>query len=183
MTEAGGTVYYYWKRPDGAVVRNTRDPAEFGAANPKFTFLYGASCRIDEKYTFKQLKDTSYVLVTFEEYSSGKVEKENIHSILISERESIPKNGFAASVQSNYRIIYSDVKLLSSDGKVIYSDRYYPEYYCFNLMVSDSDLNAKIKKLEAGSYTVTVDVKSGPALEVGADIPVSRAIEVNFVVE
>jgi len=178
MSESGGTSYYYFSKPDGSIVRKKENPEVYLKANPTHKFLYGASCRIDEKYTFAQLRTTDYVALYYNEYAEGKIEAPRITaSCLRRTFTDIKLKGFIAVVQSNYRIINMELKLLDKDGGELYSKKTVPKYYMFETSITDPDLDAKIKELPAGEYTIAIDVKAGPQYDINTEIATTRALE------
>jgi len=178
MSEAGGISHYYFEKPDGSIVRQEIDPAKYLKANPTHKFLYGASCKIDEKYTFAQLRTTDYVALYYNEYAEEKIEALNITANCLRKTfADIKRKGFIAVVQSNYRIINLELKLLDKDGGELYSKKIVPKYYMFETPVTDTALDAKIKELPAGEYTIAIDVKSGPQYDINTEIATTRALE------
>jgi len=182
MTESGGTVYYYWKKPDGSTVRIKQDPAVTAKAYPQYTFLYGASCRVNEKYTFAQLKKTEYIILTLEEYKSERIEELSIRAKPIYDPAEYAKNGFEVAVQSNYRLIDMRVKLSDSSGNVIYENRKFPLETDFEAVFCDEALNTKLKYLEKGNYSIAFSVTSGPVTEIGGSVPVTEVLDIDFAV-
>jgi len=178
MSESGGTSYYYFSKPDGSIVRKKENPEVYLKANPSHKFLYGASCRIDEKYTFADLRSTQYVALYYNEYDEEKIEALNITaSCLRRTFTDIKLKGFIAVVQSNYRIINIELKLLDKDGGALYTNTIVPKYYIYETTVTDTALDAKIKELPAGEYTIAIDVKSGPQYDINTEIETTRALE------
>jgi len=180
MCEAGGTPFYYWQRENGTIIRSKTDPAIYGKQNPSYTFLYGASVRVDEEYTFAQLKSTNYVIMTLEEYQSGKIEKLDLDCYVIGDAEKVATHGLRFAIMSNYRVIDTRVTVKDSSGKAVIEKLTYHDSANFDLVFFDADLNAKLKALPAGDYTLTVEAKTGPVTEVGGETPVNEILKLDF---
>jgi len=184
VSESGGITYYYYEKPNGETVRSKDDPAIYQKKNPSHTLLYGSSVRHNEKYTFGQLMTSYYIAMTYDEYAAGKIDAHVISGSVPRESfEEVQRLGFLAAIQSNYRIIKTEVVLSSKDGSELYRNAEYPLYYYYDLVYSDTALNNALKKLDAGEYKITVDVTAGPVTEPGAAVAVTRVIDYEFEVK
>jgi len=182
MTESGGTSYYYWKTPGGNTVRVKEDPAVYKKSNPTHTFLYGASCRVDEKYTFMQLKNSNYVIATLEEYHSNRIEELDVTAKLIGDAGDIAEKGFNLIIQSNYRIIDVGAVLTDKYGNVVYENTEFCSATDFDIVYNDNGLNSALSKLSKGSYKIAVNATTGPVMTVGGEVPNNCIYEIEILV-
>ena len=187
VTETAGTVMYYYMTPEGKIVESTtKELDKYAASNPTHKYLYGTSMRIDRRFTFAQLRDNGYIPATLAAYTDGKVPVAKLNVVTHMTAESIVKDGFYAAVQSNWRMVQNKFTVTDkATGEVVFTQSQFPKvHYEFDWVnrVTSKELDAAIKRLKAGTYTVTLDVQSGPVVKIEGEPPMNRVLTLDFTV-
>lgn len=183
-SDTAGSNQYFWQKPDGSIVTSTqKDVDAYQAAHPTYTYLYGSSCRKDVVITFEKLLETNYLPYTLNEYTEERVEVPSVSIYDMPQAETVTATGMDILLESNYYInnINATVTDLNT-GKTLFDDKVYVENDVYVSQYSNSKLDALLAELPTGAYKLAVDVCSGPVTKVGGDIPVTRALNLNFVV-
>ncbi|MBO5340547.1 MAG: S-layer homology domain-containing protein [Oscillospiraceae bacterium] len=183
-SETAGANRYYWQKPDGSIVTSSeKDVAAYQAANPTYTYLYGTSCRKNVEITFEKLLGTTYLPYTLKEYQQSRVQAPRIITHDAPDAETVTKTGLDILLESNYYLnnICATVVDMQT-GKTLFADRVYEQNDVYVAEYSNSRLDALLAGLPAGAYRLAVDVCSGPVTEVGGEIPVTRAVELDVAV-
>ncbi|MBQ9974161.1 MAG: hypothetical protein IJP02_04295 [Oscillospiraceae bacterium] len=187
VTETAGTVMYYYMTPDGTIVESTtKELDKYAAANPTHKYLYGTSMRIDRRQTFAMMRNAPYIPATLTSYADGKLPAQKLNVVTHMTAQSIVKDGFYAAVESNWRMVKNVFTLTDkATGKVLFTQTEYPKvHYTSDYVnrVTSAELDAAIKGLSAGTYTVTLDVQSGPVIKIEGEPPMNRVLTLDFTV-
>lgn len=187
VTETAATIMYYYMTPEGKIVESTTKELDaYAASNPTHKYLYGTSMRIDRRFTFTQLRDNGYIPATLAAYTDGNVPTAKLNVVTHMTADSIVKDGFYAAVQSNWRMVQNKFTVTDkATGKVLFTQSQFPKvHYEFDWVnrVTSKELDAAIKSLKAGTYTVTLDVQSGPVVKIDGEPPMNRVLTLDFTV-
>ncbi len=187
ITDTGGTIVYYYMTPDGTIVESTtKEVDDYLATNPTHKYLYGTSMRIDKIQSLGSCYDAGYIPATLKEYHDGRLPAQQLKVVTHMTADSIVKDGFYAAVQSNYRMVQNKFTLTDkATGKVVFAQTQFPKvHYEFDWVnrVTSEELDAALAGLSAGSYTITLDVQSGPVVEIDGAPPMNRVLELDFTV-
>lgn len=140
-----------------------------------------SSCRKDVRVSFNSLRSGAYLPYTLNEYLTGQVEKQQVSIYDAPAAETVVTDGVDVLLESNYYLNKVTVKLTDNGtGETVFSDAAYGELDDRTMIYSSTELNKKLAALTNGNYSLTVDVCSGPVTEVGGEIPVTRALELDF---
>ncbi len=176
-TEAGGTVYHYYQKNSGEIVRTT--DLSLYRGDSRFTYLYSGSVRVNEYYSFASLLEKYYIPMSLKVYETEEVQK---FSALVTHHMTAENfvKGVRLAVSANYRLPYLDVTITNDKGQTVYSKRVSVGSYTFLLSFADEETDAWIKAAPAGSYHYSMTTQSGPVLEVGGEVPRQTLFAMDF---
>lgn len=155
---------------------------EYGTAMANADYV--RSARVDNPYTYADLKGDYYAPYTLTDYAQEKVEQADVDIVIAGKRAgSDHANGINLGVSSNYRIICAELTLTDGAGTEIYSRTQWTDGNAY-AMVFDSAVDEELTGYlgDCNDYTLTVEVTSGPVTTVNGTVPTtSKSVQLETV--
>lgn len=150
-----------------------------------------STARDNNEVTFANLLNVgnangSYVIYTLDEYKDGVVENAKVQAVAGAKQPDTTfwNGGLNLSLNSNYRIIRYQVKLVNDSGDTLFdSGLTYPINPCaVGINYASNELDARLRDLPNGAYKIVWEVHSGPFTDYTQVEPPVHADEIPFTV-
>lgn len=179
----------YFLEQAGGTPARMRNGASLSGIEILLTEYY-STARSNSSQTFADLAKCSsggsYVIYTLDEYKDGVVENAKVQAVAGAKQPDTTfwNGGLNLSLNSNYRIIRYQVKLVNDSGDTLFdSGLTYPINPCaVGINYASNELDARLRDLPNGAYKIVWEVHSGPFTDYTQVEPPVHADEIPFTV-